>query len=204
VTLPRKGGAGLELNAADPRHRERLPADLSTLPPHGLVNLPEAEAVVHVLEGLTDHLRGQPAGRPAVGVAALYPAQAELIRRLAARSPRLAGLLDRVEVIGPAGLAGREWPVALVSLTRSHTHRAVSFGDGPRVLARALTRARARLVLVGDPGTLGRRCQWDGAVDHLEGADALRERDLVQHLVNYLQGQGPHLRTFHLHEGSRA
>ena len=51
----------------------------------------------------------------------------------------------------------REFPIVLLSLTRSPAHRAVSFGEDPRMLELALTRARARLILFGDAGALARR-----------------------------------------------
>jgi hypothetical protein len=94
--------------------------------------------------------------------------------------------------------------VALVSLTRSHTHRAVSFGDGPQTLVQALTRASARLLVFGDPGTLLRRSQWAGELDHLEETDAQKERDLAARLVRYIQGQGAHAHGFQLREGGGA
>ena len=56
--LPRKGGTGLEVDLADPRHRERLPADLrSGLPTHGFVNYPEAQAVIQMLVSLEKEMR---------------------------------------------------------------------------------------------------------------------------------------------------
>jgi hypothetical protein len=72
------------------------------------------------------------------------------------------------------------------------------------MLALALTRARQQLVLFGDPGTLIRRSQWEGPLDHLGQAAAARERELVNHLVSYLKGRGTHARTFQLREGLRA
>src|SRR5262249_39396141 len=57
-------------------------------------------------------------------------------------------------------------------------------------LVLALTRAAARLLIFGDPGTLARRTQWQGPLDHLDEAASERERDLVCGLVAYLQGHG--------------
>ncbi|HEV3257115.1 MAG TPA: hypothetical protein VG013_09570, partial [Gemmataceae bacterium] len=94
--------------------------------------------------------------------------------------------------------------VAVLSLTRSHAHHAVTFGDSPQVLALALTRASKKLILLGDPGTLVRRCQWEGPLDHLDEASAAHERELIDCLVRYLQGQGLHQRAFHLCEGGGA
>jgi hypothetical protein len=141
---------------------------------------------------------------PVIAVVALYPTQAALLRLLIRRSPALAASDIRVEVGPPAAFRQRECLVALVSLTRSHTHRAVSFGDGPQTLVQALTRAASRVVVFGDPGTLLRRSQWAGELDHLEESDALKERDLAERLVRYIQGQGACAHGFQLREGSGA
>jgi hypothetical protein len=197
-----RGGAGLELDLADPRHRDRLPSELRPdLPATGLVNYLEAVAVVRAVEALAADRR--PGERPTVGIVALYPAQAELIRCLVRKSPALAEALDlRVDV--PAAFRERECGVVLLSLTRSHSHRAVTFGEGPQALTLALTRARDRLLLFGDAGTLTRRSQWEGPVDHLDETAAARERDLVCRLLRYLHGEGAHPKVFHLHESTRA
>jgi hypothetical protein len=68
-------------------------------------------------------------------------------------------------------------------------------------VALALTRASARLILFGDPGTLIRRCQWHGSVDHLGEEAADREREFFTRLLSYLQGHGQHPRAFRLCEG---
>ena len=73
----------------------------------------------------------------------------------------------------------RECDVAVVPLTRSHTHRAVPYGDDPSAIPLALTRAGQRVIVVGDAGTLTRRAQWDGPLDHLDGATAAREKAWV-------------------------
>lgn len=196
---PGKGGAGLEINLADARHRERLPADVrSDLPTEGLINYPEAQTIARLLEELAAGAVRD--GKLAVAVVALYPAQAELIRCLVRQAPALAASPLEIEIGGPSDFLGREAAVVFVSLTRSHAHRAVAFGDCPEALARALTRCRSKLVLVGDPGTLTRRCQWDGPVDQLDEAASARERTLVARLVEYCQGRGRHPQAFHLCE----
>jgi hypothetical protein len=204
-----RGGAGLELDLADPRHRDRLPAELRPLlPAGGLVNYLEAQAVVRTLTALvTDPALAKQAARqgltrPTVAVLALYPAQAELIRVLVRQTPALARASVDLTIGVPADLRQREALVVLVSLTRSHTHRAVTFGDGPPVLALALTRARAKLLLFGDPGTLVRRTQWEGPVDHLNAGPAAREREVMTRLMGYLQGQGSVAHAFHAREGA--
>jgi hypothetical protein len=196
---PARGGAGLELDLSDLRHRDRLPSELRPeLPETGLVNYLEAQAAVRFLETFA----AAGASRPSIGVVGLYPAQVELLRRLVRRSAALAALDISIDV--PAAFRERECDVVVLSLTRSHSHRAVTFGEGPQALTLALTRARQRLIVFGDPGTLARRSQWEGAVDHLDEAAAARERALITRLLRYLPGDSSHPRVAHLHESSRA
>jgi AAA domain len=141
--------------------------------------------------------------RPALAVMALYPAQAELIRLLVAQSPALTAAPLVFEVGTPDLFRQRECFTALIGLTRSHSHRAVPFGDDPSLLPTGLTRAASRVILFGDPGTMARRCQWNGAVDHLDEAAGERERGLIARLMAYLHGHGTHPSTFSLDESGR-
>jgi hypothetical protein len=206
-----RGGAGLELDLADPRHRDRLPSELRPgLPSQGLVNYLEAVAVVKAVEALAgdptlraDLCQRDPGGSPpALAVIALYAAQAELIRCLLAQAPGGAAAGLAVEVGVPSAFRHRECDIVLVSLTRSHTHRAVAFGEAPELFALALTRARRKLILFGDPGTLARRSQWQGPLDHLGEIAAARERAMVGRLVDYLHGPGPQPPSFHVRTSS--
>jgi AAA domain len=193
---PRRGGAGFEIDLADPRQRSHLPSDLrDTLPPRGIVNLVEARAVVERLERLIAERAPAP-----VGVLSLTAAQATLIRQLVARVPALAGADITVTV--PPGLRQREVRTLVVSLTRSHVHRAVFYGEEPGWLPLALARGRERLILIGDLGTLARRAQWDGPLDHLDAVAARRERDFADHLVCYVQGRGRHAGAFRVLAGT--
>jgi hypothetical protein len=198
---PLRGGAGFDLDLADARQRERLPAELQArLPDRGFVNLPEAQAIVRVLENLIDDLPANVADRPAsIAVLPLHEAQAELVRDLAAHSPTLSAAPLPISIETPAHFRNLESDIVLVGLTRSHSHRAVSYGEAPDVVPLALTRARRRLVLIGDPGTLARRAQWDGPLEHLDETASRREKDWVAALVHQLQGQG--VPTIHLREG---
>jgi hypothetical protein len=220
ATAPRlravKGGAGLETELGAARRPDVIPSELrDALPEQGLVNYLEARAVVHDLEALaTDPVFRDDAERwsqsecgrhgrgPAIAVIALYAAQAELIRQLVSRVPALIACPLAIEIGTPDRFQQRECLAALVSLTRSHSHRPVSFGEGPRELALAFTRARARLLLFGDAGTLVRRCQCADPVDHLDQAAADSERGLIAHLVACIQGHGQHAAAFRLRQGT--
>jgi hypothetical protein len=202
-----KVGAGLELDLSDVRHRDRLPGELRpVLPDHGFVNYLEAQEVVHVLEELVGdpRTRSSAAGSLAIGVVTLYAAQAQLIRHLASRVPALAASGLEIQIDTPAAFRQRECDVVLVSLTRSHSHRAVTFGETAKQLAVALTRSRTRLIVFGDPGTLSKRRHWEGLVDHLDEAASARERAICGRLLDYLQRLGPRPHGFRLGEGCHA
>jgi len=167
----RVGGAGYEIDLADPRQRAALPADLSDLPAAGFVNLPEAQALLRFLE---------PLARPGLAVTSPFATQVAVLRRLAGRSARLANIpvLDALEA------ARHECDLLAVSLTRSHVARAVPFGENPGVLAGLLGGVRKKVVFAGDPGTLARRLQWEGPVDHLDAAESARERGWIAALAD--------------------
>jgi hypothetical protein len=217
------GGAGQELDLADARHRDRLPAELRSRlgEARGLVNYLEAQAIVRAMDHLLGGQNGcschprpidsagngsasdagcSPRQLPAsIHIAALYPAQAQLIRLLLDQKPEIAASRGRgvdIRVGVPADFRGSECDVLLLSLTRSHTHRAVSYGEGPSMLAQAMMRARGRLFLFGDPGTLARRSQWQGPLDHLDEHASEWERTIIAQLLSYLQGQGTHAAAF--------
>lgn len=178
-----RDGAGLELDLALPRNGDRLPIECRIhLPDRGFVNYLEAQAVVRRLEEI--------AGANFSGslvVLALYEAQVKLIRRLLQQSETLQQV--KIDIGLPGAFRQQEFDVVLISLTRSHSHRPVCYGEEAAQLALALTRARSRLILFGDPGSLVKRSQWQGALDHLDSAGAAREAHLITRLVRHLQGQ---------------
>jgi hypothetical protein len=206
----------LELDLTDRRHRERIPAELRPhLPEHGFANYTEAQAILRALEAFARNpsvLDCQDksarcnfsAEKNGVAVIALYSAQAALIRSLVQQSVSLAqsGLCVAVGV--PEDFREREFGLVLISLTRSHVHRAVAFGEGPRQLSLAMTRARRKVILFGDPGTLLRRRQWEGRLEQLTDIEAAAERAWVERLAHYLEGTGRHQRLFSQREGSSA
>lgn len=197
---PLRGGAGLEIDLSNTAERQRLPAELQTLlPGHGIVNPAEAEAILRWLETFADDVAGGP-DQPSVGVLPLHAAQVELLRFWLHRSDLIRRAAARVEVMA-AGAAGQlEWDVVLISLTRSQTRRAVTYGDRSDAIWSALCRARRRVLFFGDAGTLLRRSHWEGRLEHLDEAVSARERTWVQELIRRLQGH-PTATPVHLHEG---
>ncbi len=170
--LPREG-AGLEQDLAMPRGADRIPGDLrAVLPKRGFANFLEAQAIVAKLEQLLTEADSDLAP---IAVIALYDGQVELLRRLADRSPTLRRQPSRVIFGLASAFKECECPTVVVSLTRSHSHRAVPFGDRGADMVHALTRSSRHLFVFGDPGALAKRSQWQGPLDHLDAEAAMLE-----------------------------
>jgi hypothetical protein len=189
---PREG-AGLELDLTAARHADRLPVGLrQSLPAHGFVNYLEAQALIRRLETWQ---RTEANASRRVAVLALYEGQVQLLRRLVEQSEVLRARDFVLEVALPSRLHQRECDVVFLSLTRSHAHRCVAFGEDVKELPLALTRPRSRLLVFGDPGSLFKRTTWHGPLDHLDALSGQQELLRLSCLLSYLQKHGHGLPT---------
>ena len=146
------------------------------LPGSGLINPAEARVIVDLLaQWLSDprlraeceRYREQERGRP-IAVLTPFAAQAVLLRGLIHQAEFYPLQGHWLEVATLEEFRQRECWLAVVSLTRSDPQRVVSYGEAGDELAVALSRARERLVVVGDTATLARRVQR-GETRSLEG-----------------------------------
>lgn len=182
LSLP-KEGAGLEIDLGSARSGGRIPNEVfAALPRRGIANYLEGHALVRRLEHL---LAAEPVAADSLGVVALQEGQAILLRRLVAGS---AILKERNIPVGlPEDFRHREFDTVLLGLTRSHSHRSVAYAADPEDLVQAMTRARRRLLVFLDPGSLVRRAGWQGPLEHLDGEAAAREAALLGRLLQSLR-----------------
>lgn len=87
-------------------------------------------------------------GVPPEGIAVISPYSAQ-VRFLASRSPE-----PRVEIDSVDGFQGREKELVIVSLVRSNTEGELGFLADTRRMNVAMTRARRKLIVIGDSATL--------------------------------------------------
>jgi hypothetical protein len=185
----------LEFDLADIRRRGELnPEWAACLPHHGFINKTEAEAILDWLPQLMQKHPGR-----TLGISSLYPAQNALIRTLLHRTE----WASRVLLIDPHHPEVSRCDWLLLSLTRSHISRAVTFGEHPRIMQRLLTLPSEGVYFFGDVGTLSRRAGWEGACDQLDEESAGRERDWISVLLRYMNGKGHHPTLFQVLEGAR-
>ncbi len=115
-----------------------------------VLNRPEAEAVVGCLEQLAEAGVGVGSGGPSLGVVTPYRAQAEAIRELVVNQG--LQLADDLVVATAHRFQGDERDVIVFSPTVSAQmpDYHVSFASDPNLVNVAITRARRKLVVVGD------------------------------------------------------
>ncbi len=104
-----------------------------------------------------------------LAVIAPYDAQVQLLRQL------LATRLDEgLEVDTVDGFQGREKEAVVVSLVRANDAGEVGFLADVRRMNVALTRARRKLVVVGDAATVARHPFYTGFFEHAQATGAWR------------------------------
>lgn len=110
---------------------------------------------------------GVPAGE--IAVISPYDAQVQRLRALLAAEVEAGLEVDTVD-----GFQGREKEAVVVSLVRSNEAGEVGFLSDVRRMNVALTRARSKLVVVGDGATVSRHPFYDHFLRHAQAVGAWR------------------------------
>ncbi|MBS3812240.1 IGHMBP2 family helicase [Candidatus Bipolaricaulota bacterium] len=117
-------------------------------------NPAEARITGVILNELTSTIEGED-----VGVISPYSDQIDLLRS------RHSG--DGLEIKSVDGFQGREKEVILISFVRSNEGDRVGFLKDERRLNVAMTRARRKLIMIGDSGTLGETEIYSRMLDYV-------------------------------------
>ena len=102
-----------------------------------------------------------------IGVIAPYAAQVRLLRERLAERPGLE--IDSVD-----GFQGREKEAIIISLVRSNARGEIGFLKDVRRMNVAMTRARRKLLVVGDSATLSADPFYVRMLEYFEGLGAYR------------------------------
>lgn len=90
-----------------------------------------------------------------IGIIAPYRAQIEVITKLVNQSDELATIREQININSVDAFQGQERDVIYISLVRSNSKGEIGFLKEYRRLNVAMTRAKHRLVILGDSATLG-------------------------------------------------
>jgi superfamily I DNA and/or RNA helicase len=112
-----------------------------------------------------------------IGLIAPYSAQVRRLRHLIFDTyafPNLKAFSDLITIDTVDGFQGQERDLMLISLTRSNERGEIGFLSDKRRMNVALTRAKRKLILVGDSSTLAQHEFFDALLRYVEEKGAYR------------------------------
>ncbi len=117
---------------------------------------------------LVKHLGIEARPNQKVGVIAPYKAQILLLTDLIQQSESLDDIREDITVNTVDSFQGQERDVIYISLTRSNTKGEIGFLKEHRRMNVAMTRAKSKLVMVGDSATLGKDPFYNALIDYAQ------------------------------------
>ncbi len=125
-------------------------------------NLEEAQLLT---KHLKDHLPEQ--GTP-IGIIAPYKAQINLLNDLILKEPVFGPFMDQLKVNTVDAFQGQERAIIYISMVRSNEKGEIGFLKEYRRMNVAMTRAKYKLVIIGDSSTLGNDPFYEKMLTYIE------------------------------------
>ena len=135
-----------------------------------VTNPEEATFLLRHLSNLITSLNGINPGAdlPSIGVISPYKQQIEILKEQLLQLPVLAEHLSRIAVNTIDSFQGQERDIIYISLTRSNSENIIGFLSDIRRMNVAMTRAKKKLVIIGDSSTLGQAAFYRDLIDYAE------------------------------------
>jgi ATP-dependent RNA/DNA helicase IGHMBP2 len=114
----------------------------------------------------------QPKDFPTVAVISPYKQQIQLLKEQLLHSPALQPYADKISVNTIDSFQGQERDIVYISMTRSNTENKIGFLSDIRRMNVAMTRARKKLVVIGDSGTLSQLGFYADFITYAENKNA--------------------------------
>lgn len=92
---------------------------------------------------------------PSIGIISPYQQQVKMLKEAFANHPELYAYADHVSINSVDSFQGQERDIMYIGLTRSNSANNIGFLADTRRINVAMTRAKQKLVIVGDSATLG-------------------------------------------------
>jgi superfamily I DNA and/or RNA helicase len=122
--------------------------------------------------GAATENRSNGAALPTVAIISPYRSQVHLLQELVAASPALRQWGDRLSVNTIDSFQGQERDIVYIGMTRSNADSRVGFLADIRRMNVAMTRARKKLVVIGDSATLSRVPFYEGFIAYAQQHEA--------------------------------
>ncbi|MFY0254567.1 AAA domain-containing protein [Chitinophaga sp. 30R24] len=114
----------------------------------------------------------QPGNFPSIGIISPYKQQIALLRELMEHAPALQPYAAKITINTIDSFQGQERDIVYISMTRSNTDNKIGFLSDIRRMNVAMTRARKKLVVIGDSATLSQSGFYAGFISYTENKNA--------------------------------
>jgi superfamily I DNA and/or RNA helicase len=109
---------------------------------------------------------------PSIAVISPYRHQVEILKEAVQSSPELQEVIQAVSVNTIDSFQGQERDAVFISMTRSNAESTIGFLSDVRRMNVAMTRARKKLVVVGDSATISQSHFYAGFIAYAQELDA--------------------------------
>jgi ATP-dependent RNA/DNA helicase IGHMBP2 len=111
---------------------------------------------------------------PTIGIISPYREQVYVLKELLAHAPDLAPYIAKIAINTIDSFQGQERDIVYLSMTRTNAEGIIGFLSDIRRMNVAMTRARKKLIVIGDSATLSRDPFYAGFITYCETLDAYR------------------------------
>lgn len=111
---------------------------------------------------------------PSIAIISPYKRQVDLLKELFTNTTALDVYRDRISVNTIDSFQGQERDIVYISMTRSNTDNKIGFLSEIRRMNVAMTRARKKLVVIGDSATLSQHSFYAGFISYAEANNAYK------------------------------
>ncbi len=108
---------------------------------------------------------------PSIGVITPYRQQSILLKELIMQDDILKSIVPAIQVHTIDSFQGQEKDLIYISLVRSNTGQQIGFLGDVRRMNVAMTRAKKKLIVIGDSATIGQHDFYKGFIDYVTDLD---------------------------------
>lgn len=158
---------------------------------HGRINKPEAELTVKILKEYIEKIgiRRYLDERLDVGIISPYRVQTQYIRSLIKKDAFFRPIRHTISVNTVDGFQGQERDIIMISLVRSNDQGQIGFLNDLRRMNVAITRARMKLIIIGNAETLSHHPFYRKLYKYVqsltnEKSDSMNYSETISYLFN--------------------
>ena len=111
---------------------------------------------------------------PSIGIISPYREQVKTMEEISREDPKLESLQDVITINTIDAFQGQERDIIYISLVRSNEKQQIGFLSDARRMNVAMTRAKKKLIIIGDSATIGGNSFYADFIEYVEAYGAYR------------------------------